>query len=145
MYRRTQRSASIDSRSPVVVTVVTTNGDRHVVVAGGMSIVGSDPAALAVVIDWSGFVVPPEEPFATFSLDVLPAFDAGRAHALRRRALDAESSHPGLWDEIRISFTDGGRLIDELCWYGPDVCVLEPEDVRAGVVARLRSAARQDS
>ncbi|MDO5711584.1 MAG: WYL domain-containing protein [Micrococcales bacterium] len=70
---------------------------------------------------------------------------AGRAHALRRRALDAESNHPGLWDEIRISFTDGGRLIDELCWYGPDVCVLEPEDVRAGVVARLRSAARQDS
>ncbi len=64
---------------------------------------------------------------------------AGRAHALRRRALDGESSVPGAWDEIRVPFADSARLVDELCWYGPDVQVLGPSDVRSGVIERLRA------
>lgn len=68
---------------------------------------------------------------------------AGRAHALRRRALDAQASSPGAWDEIRLAFTDAGRLVDELCWYGPDVRVRSPQDVVDGVVTRLREAARE--
>lgn len=68
------------------------------------------------------------------------AVRAGRAHALRRRALDAQGSTPGTWDEIRLGFTDAARLVDELCWYGPDVRVLTPPDVVAGVVARLEES-----
>ena len=61
----------------------------------------------------------------------------------RRRALDAQASSPGAWDEIRLAFTDAGRLVDELCWYGPDVRVRSPQDVVDGVVTRLREAARE--
>ena len=52
---------------------------------------------------------------------------------------DGESSVPGAWDEIRVPFADSARLVDELCWYGPDVQVLGPSDVRSGVIERLRA------
>lgn len=70
---------------------------------------------------------------------------AGRAHALRRRAgavPSAESSAEARsWEEIEVPYTDSQRLVDELCWYGPDVRVVGPPPIRESVLARLRAAA----
>jgi predicted DNA-binding transcriptional regulator YafY len=99
---------------------------------------------------------------------------AGRGAGLRRRALEAgepskiageaaevgepdDSSVTGElgdpsatgepeWDELRVRVGDAGGLAQEVAGYGPDVVVLEPADVRADVIRRLKAAlARQTS
>lgn len=74
---------------------------------------------------------------------------AGRAHALRRRAGGATGAtgtgEAPAWDELSITYGDELRFVDEICWYGPDVRVVEPESLRAAVIARLRSVLRDDA
>ncbi|WP_084343608.1 helix-turn-helix transcriptional regulator [Piscicoccus intestinalis] len=76
---------------------------------------------------------------------------AGRAHALRRRAGAVPSAEPSRppearsWEEIDVPYTDSQRLVDELCWYGPDVRVVGPPPIREAVLARLRAAAGIDA
>ena len=66
---------------------------------------------------------------------------AGRALALRHRAVSiAETDHEG-WDRVEVGFGRVEALVDELVSYGPDVVVEGPQDVRAAVLARLRAAA----
>lgn len=62
---------------------------------------------------------------------------AGTGFALRRRAV---SESPGdEWDELRVPFGDAEVLADEVAGYGPDVVALEPEELRAAVIRRLRA------
>lgn len=69
----------------------------------------------------------------------------GRAQALRRRALAGDdvvgAGALQEWSRLTVEVTDAQRFIDDVCWYGPDVVVLEPADLREGVLARLRAAA----
>ncbi|GAB94558.1 proteasome accessory factor B [Kineosphaera limosa] len=87
---------------------------------------------------------------------------AGRAHALRRRAIPDTLADPGAgasdaaesvedlgdpqrdetWDRISVAYDDTGRFVDELCSYGADVVALEPAPVRSAVIDRLRAAAQ---
>ncbi|SFD39476.1 helix-turn-helix transcriptional regulator [Streptomyces aidingensis] len=57
-----------------------------------------------------------------------------RARALSCRALDAE------WDELEIPYGHG--LGSWLAEFGPDVLVLDPAELRADVVERLRAVAK---
>lgn len=59
-------------------------------------------------------------------------------YGLRRRAA-AEQRAADEWDMLTVPFADGGVLADEVAGYGADAVLLEPEDVRKRVVARLRS------
>jgi proteasome accessory factor B len=80
---------------------------------------------------------------------------AGRGAGLRRRALTVDGAQlqvpsipesakdpegPAGWDELRLRVGDAGGLAQELAGYGPDVVVVEPEDVRAEVIRRLEAA-----
>ncbi|WP_226347020.1 helix-turn-helix transcriptional regulator [Agilicoccus flavus] len=72
---------------------------------------------------------------------------AGHGHALRRRATDRDSlreasAEDQSWSVLDLTFSDAHRLAEELCWYGPDVVVEEPADVRDLVVARLGAVLR---
>ena len=67
----------------------------------------------------------------------------GAGHGLRRHAVpapDAAADTPG-WDRLLVTFGAGDALADEVLSYGADVVVLEPQDVRANVVRRLRETA----
>lgn len=66
-----------------------------------------------------------------------------RALALRSRSTPAISISkiPG-WDLLEISYRDRERLIEELLWYGDDVVVTSPLELRAEVIARLETGAR---
>jgi proteasome accessory factor B len=66
---------------------------------------------------------------------------AGRGVTLRRRALEVvESGEPDGWDDVTVQVGDATMFEEELAGYGPDVVVVAPEDLRQGVVRRLRAA-----
>lgn len=72
---------------------------------------------------------------------------AGRALSLRRRAVGTtppdtseETGRSDRWDEILVQVDDAAMLAQELAGYGPDVVVIEPQDVRDDVVRHLRAA-----
>ncbi|MBD0292024.1 MAG: WYL domain-containing protein [Jiangellaceae bacterium] len=64
----------------------------------------------------------------------------GSGFGLRRRAAAVLADEDG-WDLITASYGDADALADELAGYGPDAVVMEPEEVRARVVERLRAVA----
>jgi proteasome accessory factor B len=64
----------------------------------------------------------------------------GRALALRRRATATEPAGEG-WDRLEVAFGRTDALVDEVMTYGDDVVVVEPEELRALVVERLRAVA----
>ena len=64
-----------------------------------------------------------------------------RAVALRRRAVDVTPGARTGWDRLEVTFGRTETLVDELAAYGPDVVVEAPDDLRDGVLARLRGAA----
>ena len=45
------------------------------------------------------------------------------------------------WDRVEVGFGRTETLVDELASYGPDVLVEAPDELRAGVLDRLRAAA----
>jgi len=61
---------------------------------------------------------------------------AGRGGSLRRRATATEQVDGG-WTRIEVPYASGSSLAEELVSYGPDVVVLEPDDLRRSVVRRL--------
>jgi len=65
---------------------------------------------------------------------------AGRAVLLRQRVVLTEVSGDPGWDVVRVVVRDATELAHELAGYGPDVVVLEPADLRAGVVRVLSAA-----
>ncbi|MFJ1599173.1 helix-turn-helix transcriptional regulator [Streptomyces sp. NPDC088261] len=64
---------------------------------------------------------------------------AGAGYPLRSRALSSRELGDG-WDELEIPYGHG--LDAWLVEFGPDVAVVEPADLRADVVERLRAVAK---
>lgn len=62
----------------------------------------------------------------------------GRAQSLRRAA-EQVSSYDSEFDEVRVRYSSTWELASEVTSYGADVVVVEPDDVRQAVVARLRA------
>lgn len=77
--------------------------------------------------------------------DVSPARDhtavlrvrAGAGFRLRRWASEVTPDGDG-WDRVTVSFADVPWEADYLAWFGPDVVVLEPPDLREAVISRLK-------
>jgi proteasome accessory factor B len=66
---------------------------------------------------------------------------SGRGVTLRRRASAiALAAEPDGWDDVTVQVGDATMLEEELAGYGPDVVVVAPEDLRQGVIRRLRAA-----
>ncbi|HET6562836.1 MAG TPA: WYL domain-containing protein [Marmoricola sp.] len=63
-----------------------------------------------------------------------------RALALRHRATATQPAQAG-WDRLEVGFGRTDAFVDELMTFGDDVVAVEPDDVRALVVDRLRSVA----
>jgi proteasome accessory factor B len=61
-----------------------------------------------------------------------------RQHAVSVRAED-EAGATG-WDVVTTRFADVGSFADYVAWFGPDVVVLDPPDLREAVIARLKGA-----
>jgi proteasome accessory factor B len=60
-----------------------------------------------------------------------------RQHAVSVRA--DETGPPG-WDLVTTRFADVGTFADYAAWFGPDVVVLDPPDLRDAVIRRLKGA-----
>jgi proteasome accessory factor B len=60
----------------------------------------------------------------------------GRAFGIRRRAESVVSGPDG--DRVELRYSDPDSFARWLVGYGSDVVVLEPDDVRKAIVARLR-------
>jgi proteasome accessory factor B len=58
-------------------------------------------------------------------------------HGLRRYARAIEPDAAG-WDRVTVQFADVPWYADYLAWFGPDVVVLDPPDLRDAVKARLK-------
>jgi proteasome accessory factor B len=68
------------------------------------------------------------------------AIRGDRAPTLRRRARlveDPAGELPPGFSRYEVDYAAGGDLVGEVCSYGPDVIVLEPDELRAGVIAQL--------
>jgi proteasome accessory factor B len=65
----------------------------------------------------------------------------GRAFGVRRFADRVESGPDG--DKVELGYGDADGLARWLVGYGSDVVVLQPEDVRKAIIARLRDLADQ--
>jgi proteasome accessory factor B len=63
---------------------------------------------------------------------------SGRALNLRARAkaLQEDKKIDG-WDLVELNFRDRERLIEELLWYGDDVVLHSPLDIREEIISRL--------
>ncbi len=50
-----------------------------------------------------------------------------------------DAAHPG-WDRVTTNYSDVDWYAGYLAWFGPDVIVLEPADLRDAVIRRLKGA-----
>jgi proteasome accessory factor B len=66
----------------------------------------------------------------------------GRVGTLRLRATTDPVPQDPPWEEFSVVIGDVEALAQEITGYGPDVVVLEPQDLRESVVRRLRSTVR---
>jgi len=62
---------------------------------------------------------------------------AGAGHGLRRDAKAIVPAGDG-WDRVTVEFADVPWYADYLAWYGPDVMVVGPPDLREAVIRRLK-------
>lgn len=78
--------------------------------------------------------------------EALLAIRHDRAPDLRRggTAVETTLELPPGFAAYRVSYARRGDFVGEVCAHGPDVLVLEPEDIRAGVIDQLRAVAGVD-
>jgi proteasome accessory factor B len=82
-----------------------------------------------LVSDWDS------EPERTAMLRVRTGAGVGlRRHAVSVRADGTETG----WELVTTHFTDVGWFADYAAWFGPDVVVLDPPDLREAVIRRLK-------
>ena len=82
-----------------------------------------------LVSDWDS------EPERTAVLRVRTGAGVGlRRHAV---SVHADGTETG-WDLVTTHFTDVGWFADYAAWFGPDVVVLDPPDLREAVIRRLK-------
>ena len=63
----------------------------------------------------------------------------GRGLNLRNRGRAGSTKKAPIgWQEFKIEFSDRERFIEELLWYGDDVIVTEPLELRVEIIARLQ-------
>jgi proteasome accessory factor B len=64
---------------------------------------------------------------------------SGAGVGLRQHAVSVspDEAEPG-WDLVTTRFADVGSFADYAAWFGPDVVVLDPPDLREAVIARLK-------
>ena len=67
----------------------------------------------------------------------------GRALSLRStgKEISSENAVPG-WNLFELKYRDAERLIEELLWYGDDVVLHSPSDLRAELIRRLKSGVK---
>ena len=63
---------------------------------------------------------------------------SGAGYGLRRHAVSVEPDQVPGWDVAELTFTDSGWWSEQLAWFGADVVVLEPTDLRDAVIGRLK-------
>jgi proteasome accessory factor B len=63
---------------------------------------------------------------------------SGAGYGLRRHAVRVEPDEVPGWDIAELTFTDSGWWSEQLAWFGADVVVLEPTDLRDAVIGRLK-------
>ena len=65
---------------------------------------------------------------------------SGTGVGLRQHAVSvhADETGPPGWDLVTTRFADVGSFADYAAWFGPDVVVLDPPDLREAVIARLK-------
>jgi predicted DNA-binding transcriptional regulator YafY len=65
----------------------------------------------------------------------------GAGYGLRRgaTAITPDPQRPG-WDLVEVTFSDVGWQGEHLAWFGADVVVVEPADLRDAVIGRLKGA-----
>jgi proteasome accessory factor B len=64
----------------------------------------------------------------------------GRGLNLRSRGLQITArSAPVGWQEFELAYLDRDRLIEEVLWYGNDVIVTEPSDIRTEIMDHLKA------
>jgi len=65
----------------------------------------------------------------------------GSGYGLRRiaTAIEPDPQQPG-WDRVEMMFSDVGWQSENLAWFGADVVVVEPADLRDAVIGRLKGA-----
>ena len=63
---------------------------------------------------------------------------SGAGYGLRRHALRVEPDDMPGWDRVELSYTDMGWWSEHVAWFGADVVVLEPTDLRDAVIGRLK-------
>jgi predicted DNA-binding transcriptional regulator YafY len=106
----------------------------------------------------AGAVVrPPDVDLRAEVADSVPASVVGTAtllvrkdagHTLRRaegaQVLPDQADRPG-YDTLALPYADLGRLAQQVLWYGADVVVVDPPQLRERVIARLQAAAGEAS
>jgi proteasome accessory factor B len=64
----------------------------------------------------------------------------GRGLNLRSRGLRSSNTGAPLgWQEFKMEYRDRERFIEEILWYGNDVIVSEPMDLRTEILSHLRA------
>jgi proteasome accessory factor B len=64
---------------------------------------------------------------------------AGAGVVLRRHAVSARPDDTDRgWDLVTTRFGDVGWFTDYVAWFGPDVVVLDPPDLRDAVIRKLK-------
>jgi proteasome accessory factor B len=63
---------------------------------------------------------------------------AGAGYSLRRRAISIEADEVPGWDVAELNYTETGWWSEHLAYFGADVVVLEPSDLRDAVIGRLK-------
>ena len=107
--------------------------DGPVKMAGptGSVTVPADADVRELVKDWD--VAPVRDHTAVLRIREKAAF------GLRRwaREVTPDAASPG-WDRVTVSFADVPWYADYLAWFGPDVIVIDPPDLREAVINRLK-------
>ena len=64
----------------------------------------------------------------------------GRGLNLRSRGLQSSNTGAPIgWQEFKMEYRDRERFIEEILWYGNDVIVSEPMDLRTEILSHLRA------
>jgi proteasome accessory factor B len=63
---------------------------------------------------------------------------SGAGYGLRRHAVSIEPDQVPGWDVAELNYTETGWWSEYLAWFGADVVVLEPSDLRDAVIGRLK-------
>ena len=62
---------------------------------------------------------------------------SGAGNGLRRRATSVTAADSG-WDVVEVMFHDPMTLVEEVAAYASDAVVLDPPDLREGVIRHLK-------